>query len=295
MTGPSTPVVVERTFHAPIAAVWDAITNNDAMKQWYFKLPEFRPEVGFEFEFEGGPPDKEPYLHKCKIIEVIPMKKLAHTWRYEGWKGHTVVTWELFEDGANTRLRLTHSGLESFVQNNNPDLDAKNFEAGWTDIIGRSLKEFVETRSSSIDRSMDATRILDAPRDLVWSVLTDPEHIKHWWGPNGFSLTTHEHELRKGGQWNFTMHGPDGTDFLNKMVIEELVPMDRIVLTHGSAPKFQMFISLFDLQDKTELHWRNVFESAEDYKRAVEVFHAIEGLHQNVDRLKTYISNNNNI
>jgi uncharacterized protein YndB with AHSA1/START domain len=143
----------------------------------------------------------------------------------------------------------------------------------------------------SANREMFGTRLLDASRDLVWKVLTDPDHIKHWWGPNGFLLTTHEHELRKGGEWNFTMHGPDGTDFLNEMVFEELVPIERIVLTHGPAPKFQMFISLFARGDKTELHWRNVFEFAEDYKRAVEVFNALEGLHQNLTRLQAYITN----
>ncbi|HWF45169.1 MAG TPA: SRPBCC domain-containing protein [Candidatus Kapabacteria bacterium] len=285
----STPVIVERTLNASIAKVWDAITNNDAMKQWYFQLPEFRPEVGFEFEFEGGPPEKS-YIHKCKVTEAIPQKKLAYSWRFEGYKGNSVVTFELFPEGDKTKLRLTHSGLDTFVENNNPDLDAHNFAAGWEDIIGRSLKEFVETRSSSIDRTMAATRILNAPRELVWKILTDPDHIEHWWGPNGFSLTTHEHELRKGGEWNFTMHGPDGTNFRNEMVFEELVPMERIVLTHGPTPKFQMFISLLDRGNKTELQWRNVFESAEDYKRAVEVFHAVEGLQQNLERLKAYLT-----
>ncbi|HEY3876728.1 MAG TPA: SRPBCC domain-containing protein [Candidatus Kapabacteria bacterium] len=284
------PVIVERTFLAPIATVWDAITNNDAMKHWYFKLPEFRPEVGFEFEFEGGPPEKT-YIHKCKVTEVFPQKKLAYSWRFDGYKGNSTVTWELFPDGEKIKLRLTHFGLDTFAENNDPALGAHNFQAGWTDIIGRSLKEFVETRSSSKDRTMAATRILNAPRELVWKILTDPDHIKHWWGPNGFSLTTHEHELREGGEWNFTMHGPDGTDYRNEMVFKEIVPMERIVLTHGSDPKFQMFISLCDLGDKTELHWCNIFESAEEYKRAVEVFHAIEGLHQNVDRLRAYLTN----
>lgn len=282
-------VIVERTFHAPIERVWDAISNNDAMKQWYFKLPEFRPEVGFEFEFEGGPPDKEPFLHKCKVTEVIPQKKLAYSWRFEGYKGNSIVTWELFPEGEKTKLRLTHSGLDSFKANNNPDLDAHNFAAGWAHIIGRSLKEFVETRSSANDRTMSATRILNAPRDLVWKVFTDPDHIKHWWGPNGFSLTTHEYEMRASGEWNFTMHGPDGTDYRNEMVFEEIVPMERIVYSHGPTPRFQTFIQLFDRGDKTELHWRNVFETTEDYQRAVEIFHAIEGQQQTINRLEHYL------
>jgi uncharacterized protein YndB with AHSA1/START domain len=137
-------VIIERTFDAPIEKVWEAISNNDAMKQWYFKLLEFRPEVGFEFQFEGGPPDKKPFLHKCKVTEVIPGKKLAYTWRFEGLKGDSTVTFELFAERKQTKLRLTHSGLDSFKVNNNPDLDAHNFVAGWTHIIGTSLKEFVE-------------------------------------------------------------------------------------------------------------------------------------------------------
>ncbi len=137
-------MIVERTFDAPIERVWDAISNNDAMKQWYFKLPEFRPEVGFEFEFEGVTSDKKTKLHKCKVTEVILGKKLSYTWQYEGWQGHSTVTIELFPKGNQTKFRLTHSGLDSFKINNTPDLDAHNFAAGWTDIIGRSLKEFVE-------------------------------------------------------------------------------------------------------------------------------------------------------
>jgi len=137
-------VIVERTFNAPIERVWDAISNNDAMQQWYFKIPEFRPEVGFEFEFEGLTSDKKPKHHKCQVTEVVLGKKLAYTWRYEEWKGISTVTIELFAEGKQTKLRLVHSGLDSFVVNNTHDLDAHNFAAGWADIIGRSLKEFVE-------------------------------------------------------------------------------------------------------------------------------------------------------
>ncbi|MDP4198093.1 MAG: SRPBCC family protein [Bacteroidota bacterium] len=152
------------------------------------------------------------------------------------------------------------------------------------------MNDLMTEAEPTTDREMSATRILDAPRDLVWKVLTDPEHIKHWWGPNGFTLTTHEFEMRTGGEWNFTMHGPDGTDYINEMVFAEIVPNERIVFTHGPAPQFQMLIQLFDRDGKTELRWSNVFENEEDYKRAVEVFHAIEGLEQNLGRLEAYLN-----
>jgi uncharacterized protein YndB with AHSA1/START domain len=139
------PFVIERTLNAPIEKVWKAITDKDQMKQWYFDLTEFKPEVGFEFQFSGGPAPERQYLHLCKITEVIPCKKLTHSWRYDGYEGISFVTFELFTEGNNSRVRLTHAGLETFPKEN-PDLAKENFAEGWTDIIGRSLKEYVEKK-----------------------------------------------------------------------------------------------------------------------------------------------------
>lgn len=138
------PFVIERTFDAPIAKIWKAITDKEEMKQWYFDLAEFKPEVGFVFNFTGGKDGRE-YLHECKIIEVIPGKKLKHTWSYIGYEGMSFVTFELFEEGDKTRLKLTHEGLETFPQNN-PDFAKESFAEGWTHIVSQSLKGFVETK-----------------------------------------------------------------------------------------------------------------------------------------------------
>jgi uncharacterized protein YndB with AHSA1/START domain len=136
------PIVMERTYNAPAEKVWQALTDSSQMKQWYFDIPGFKPEVGFEFTFEGGDECKT-YVHLCRITEVEPGKKLAHTWRYEGYEGDSLVTFELFPEGDKTRLKLTHSGLQTFPA----DIKAfakENFVAGWSDIIGISLKEYVE-------------------------------------------------------------------------------------------------------------------------------------------------------
>ena len=138
-------VVIERTFAAPVARVWKALTDVEEMRRWYFDLKEFKPEVDFEFEFivehEGM-----KYHHLCKITEVIPQKKLAYTWRYKGHEGNSLVTIELFGDGGKTRLKLTHEGLETFPKT--PAFARKNFVQGWTQIIGSSLKDFLETTSA---------------------------------------------------------------------------------------------------------------------------------------------------
>ncbi len=136
------PFVIERTYNAPVNKVWKAITNRDLIQQWYFNIAAFKPEVGFEFTFDGGSKEKT-YTHLCKILEVIPNKKLSYSWRYKDYEGNSVVTFELFDEGEKTRLKLTHTGLETFPQVSK-DFSKESFTQGWTHIIGTSLKNFVE-------------------------------------------------------------------------------------------------------------------------------------------------------
>jgi uncharacterized protein YndB with AHSA1/START domain len=136
------PFVIERTLKAPSEKVWTAITDKDQMKQWYFDLAEFKPEVGFEFSFIGGS-EEQKYVHLCKITEVVPGKKLQYSWRYDEYPGNSFVTFELFPEGNQTKLKLTHEGLETFPTDNK-DFARSSFEAGWTYIIGKSIVEFFE-------------------------------------------------------------------------------------------------------------------------------------------------------
>src|SRR5437879_12247629 len=135
-------LVVERIFNAPIEKVWQAITQNEEMKHWFFELAEFKPEVGFEFQFKGGKDDRV-YLHLCKVTEAIPNKKLKYSWRYDGYEGISFVTIELVSHGKQTKLKLIHEGLESF-QMSNPDFAKKNFSEGWNYIIHTSLHKYLE-------------------------------------------------------------------------------------------------------------------------------------------------------
>jgi uncharacterized protein YndB with AHSA1/START domain len=140
-------IIMERTLDAPVPKVWKALTNVDQMREWYFDLKEFKPEIGFEFEFvvehEGN-----TYHHLCKVTEVIPQRKIAYTWRYKGEPGNSLVTFELFPEGNKTRLKLTHTGIETFPKT--PAYARKNFEAGWNAIIGSELKQFVESSKAKL-------------------------------------------------------------------------------------------------------------------------------------------------
>src|SRR4051812_35614040 len=132
-------VIVERTLNAPAARVWEALTDVGQMREWYFDLKEFKSEVGFEFEFvvehEGN-----RYHHLCRVVEVIPEKKIAYTWRYKGEPGDSLVSFELFAEGDNTKLKVTHTGIETFPRT--PAYARKNFEAGWT-AIATELEQFL--------------------------------------------------------------------------------------------------------------------------------------------------------
>ncbi|RNL91396.1 SRPBCC domain-containing protein [Sinomicrobium pectinilyticum] len=139
------PLIIERILNASVEKVWKAITDKDHMKQWYFDLEEFRPEVGFEFSFTAGK-DEKKYLHICKITEVVENRKIAYTWRYDGYPGNSLVIFELFPEGNRTKLRLTHEGLETFPESN-PDLSRKNFNEGWIYFIGTALPDFINKQA----------------------------------------------------------------------------------------------------------------------------------------------------
>src|SRR5437868_11303305 len=89
--------------------------------------------------------------------------------------------------------------------------------------------------SAESDREIVISRIFDAPRELVWQAMTDPEHVVHWWGPRGFSTTIEVMEVRPGGVWKQTLHGPDGANYPNKSIFKEVVPLERIVYSHGGG------------------------------------------------------------
>jgi uncharacterized protein YndB with AHSA1/START domain len=286
------PLVVERTFDAPVALVWKALTTKEDIKEWSFDMKEFKAEVGFEFQFDAEK-DGVKYMHRCKITEAIVNKKLAYTWRYEGHEGNSLVTIELFADDDNTRVRLTHEGLETFPRT--PGFARENFVRGWTAIIGEHLKNFVEA-SATQDREIVISRVFDAPRELVWQAMTDPKHVIHWWGPRGFSTTIEKMDVRPDGVWKQVMHGPDGTDYPNKSVFKEIVKPERLVYSHGGGKKgapcvqFVMTWTLEALDDgKTKLTLRQVYPSAAVRDKIAKECGAIEGAKQTLERLAEHL------
>ena len=143
------PVIVEHVYNAPIEMVWQAITDLEKMRQWYFPaLVEFEREVGFETRFDVGHEGKT-FPHIWKVTEVIPGKKISYEWKFGGYPGNSLVSFELFNEEGKTRIVLTHRNLETFRGDIHPDLARQNFVQGWEHFIGTALKEFVEQDNES--------------------------------------------------------------------------------------------------------------------------------------------------
>jgi len=142
-------VVVKKLLNASPEKVWNALTDKNEMKKWYFDLHEFKAEVGFQFQFTGGPEEGPQYLHLCEVTEVETHQKLTYSWKYDGFAGISFVTFELIPEGNQTILVLTHKGLESFPQDN-ADFARSNFETGWDEIINRSLANYLSFGNDQI-------------------------------------------------------------------------------------------------------------------------------------------------
>ena len=137
------PIIVEETFNAAIATVWNAITEIVEMRQWYFEnISSFKPEVGFKTQFNVISQDRN-FLHLWEVTEVEPMTNIAYSWKYDGYPGDSFVVFELTRQNNLTKLRLTHQVMESFPEDI-PEFTRESGVAGWTFFIKNSLKEYLE-------------------------------------------------------------------------------------------------------------------------------------------------------
>jgi uncharacterized protein YndB with AHSA1/START domain len=157
-----------------------------------------------------------------------------------------------------------------------------------------SVKNSIDLDTDS--RSIIGSRLLDAPRELVFSAFTDPEHLSQWWGPDGFTTTTRSFEFRPGGVWRFVMHGPDGRDYQNRITYEEIARPERIVYRHGGETDVEpvQFIQTLTFEAlgraRTRLTWHGRFPTAEERARVVKIYNADKGLSQTMARLADYVA-----
>lgn len=221
-------LVLERLLPASIERVWKSISEPEELKYWFFNLEEFRPEVGFRFSFTAGHKEETQYLHICEVIEVIPLKKLSYSWRYEGYHGRSVVTIELQEQNEKTLLRLTHTGISSFPKDN-PNFLLRNFEEGWSQLIDQSLNKYLNMKHY--------TKKLTVPvsdEKLFKSIL----NIPLWWSEM-FEGTANAPGDRFTVRFGPSVH--------KTSLVEEIIPYRRITWNVVDA-----YVNIPELHDKTE-------------------------------------------
>lgn len=146
------------------------------------------------------------------------------------------------------------------------------------------------------DRELMVSRLIEGPRDVVFEAFTEVQHLSRWWGPKGFTTTTRTFEFSEGGVWEFTMHGPDGSDYPNWIQWMEIRPPEVIVLRHGEGPDDpEQFSSTFFFEERTDgtrVILRSEFKTKALRDRAAEEYGAIEGANQTLDSLATYVTGN---
>ncbi|THV57256.1 polyketide cyclase [Flagellimonas alvinocaridis] len=138
-------------------------------------------------------------------------------------------------------------------------------------------------------RQLSISRTLKAPIELVWEVWTTPEHIAQWWGPNGFTNSIQQMDVREGGEWKLTMHGPDGTNYPNRSIYKEIVLHKKIVFEHFN-PHFITTVVFEPNGEETHMSWTAVFDSEEILQTIIKAHKADEGMKQNIAKLENYIS-----
>jgi len=149
------------------------------------------------------------------------------------------------------------------------------------------------TQSATADREIVISRIIHAPRELVFEAFTAVRHLSQWWGPTGFTTTTRAFEFRVGGEWDFVMHGPDGTDYQELISWTEIVPPERIALLHGERRDdpnaFASVLTFAPEGTGTRIEMRTVFRTKAQRDEAIEKYHAIEGGQQTLGNLAAYV------
>lgn len=284
-------IVITRVFDAPRGRVFDAWTAPDRVGRWWgpsgFTTTthhmDVRPGGAWRHVMHG--PDGTDYPNMIVYDEVARPDRLAY--RHMGDDGaarfHTTVTFA--DDGGRTRVTLRMV----FPTAADRDFAAQKFGAveGGHQTLAR-LGDYMAGPEAG-DREVVCSRLFDAPREEVFRAFADPDRLKQWWGPEGFTNTFDRFDLRPGGAWTFVMYGPDGTDYRNERVFTEVAPPERVVLENRVPPhEFRMTMTYDDRGGRTLLTWRMRFESAAELDRVRAV--VVPAGEENFDRLRDHLA-----
>lgn len=301
-------LVIEREFAAPRGLVWRAWTEAGLMRRWCCPVGftvercEGDLKVGGAWVCAMRAPAPEGTLHTMTGVyrEIAPESRLVFT---HGWLDasgvivhESLVTVVLTARGERTHMRFEQTDLASAESRD-------GHEGGWSGAF-RNLEGLLSRESGvaanaedashvrQTDREITITRLLMAQREKVWRAWTDPERIGRWWGPRGFTTTTHSFDLRPGGHWKFVMHGPppERRDYQNFITYTEVVEPSRLVYKHGGdldcePINFHVTVTFADVHGCTLATLCMTFQDAATKDFVEQTYGAIEGGKQTLSRL----------
>jgi uncharacterized protein YndB with AHSA1/START domain len=297
-----------RVFDAPRELVWAAWTEPKHLQQWWgpsgFTNPrcdwDARPGGKIHIDMKG--PDGRIYPMDGRVEEIKAPERMVFMSAALDEKGERIFenlnTVTLEDRGEKTVVTVVTRVVKATA---NAPQYLKGMEMGWTltlDRLDAHVKQAAGGGGSEsvADREIVISRVFDAPRELVWSAWTDAKHIVNWWGPRGFTTTIHEMEVRPGGVWKQTMHGPDGTDYPGESRFIEVKKPERIVyvMEGGKAGaarvQFEATWTFEEMGEKTRVTISMLFPTAAAREENVRTYRSVEGGNQTLERLAEYLA-----
>lgn len=276
-----------RRIAASPETVFDAWLDPSAVGRWLFATPdgksetvEIDPRIGGRFRIDERRGDTVAE-HFGEYLEIDRPRRLVFRFATDREQAPAVVTVEIAPEDGGCRLTLTHAMDPQWAS------FADRARQGWTAILDGLDAVLTE------NRALVVTRLLDAPRALVWRAFTDPAQLPRWWGPRGFSCDTAEIDIRLGGVWRFIMRGPSGMTFPNRLRFETIEPPERLVYLIdddgvGQHKVFRGTVTLAERDGRTLLTMRSVFDSVAT-RAAIEGY-AKEGGESTIDCLEQHVA-----
>lgn len=299
----SNNLVLTRIFNAPRQLVWDVWTKPEHIEKWWGPRgfdgtgAKVDLRVGgqwvFPMRYDGGAHWAMGFYKEITPIERIVftdsfsdeegnMKRASDYGMPAEWPESIDITLDLEDLGDRTKQTITchFDSPEQFALAKEMQMDL-----GWNESLDKMAEVFDQ-------RNLVMSRLIDAPQSLVWQAFSQPEHLAKWWGPQGFTNTFEKFDLREGGEWLFVMHGPDGTDYQNKVVFTKIVPGELLAYDHGTPSEGVMFKAQITMEaqgDKTMVTLSMAFETQAARDEKIKAVGAVQGGMQTLGRLAEHI------
>ena len=286
---------ISRVLDAPRERVWQAWTEPEQLKRWFmphgFTVPECEVDLrpGGRLHMIVRAPDGSEMENDGTFEEIeAPSRLVLTTGAFHGPDGTPMLEVRntvTFDDvDGKTGLRI-----DAVVTKASPEVAAPlaGMQEGWLQSLDKLDALLTGGEPTSAPRQLVATRVLDAPRETVWKAYTDREAVTHWWPPPGQAMDTQEFDLRPGGAWRSTLHGPQG-DFEQNMTFVVVQEPQMLAYLYEPGRVFTT-IELADEGGKTTVTVTLAFASAEERTRMVEENWAQQGLEGSLDRLAGFL------